>query len=341
MLSTTKKHRQSVRLFLGLVVVGFVGALASGLVLAADPSHIVPILFAEVSLIFLSAILIERALLAEFNEDAAKRAERMAEEASARTRKMSEDAADQARQMTSEITAGIHAYFTSEFSVLRFAEQYALSLLPPRRSYRNKNVTYSRIAEAIRRSKRVCFFCTSGVDLFPQTNTPSELFSALTARAADESRSLYLTVLSCDPDGEYAKVRGRVENAKRPMYIKRDVGLAYDSFLQLIQACKNSELVAEWYMYDFAPQMWFLMTDVEVFVEPYHFGLERRAPGEATSCIGGRVPIIRARASSGLYKALDEYVAFLTLPNEDSDLERIRTEYFKIKRVERPGGDAA
>ena len=96
------------------------------------------------------------------------------------------------------------------------------------------------------------------------------------------------------------------------------------------------QCTAKWFVYDFVPQAWFLLTEREVFVEVYHFGLGLREPKNPDSCVGGRVPMLHAMAGSGLWQALNEYFNFLVTPNTNPEIETLRANYFKVREYMPP-----
>jgi len=271
---------------------------------------ILPAILAEGALIFLSALIIERSLLREFNDDAEERAILLAK----------------------KVDSTINDFFRKEFDILKYGQEYSVSIYPPRRSSsRNPNKSYSVIAEAIKRSRTVRLFCTSGIDMFPSPNTPSVVTEELRIKAHQSDNPFTITVLSSEPASNYANVRGILENKINPNYISDEVRSSYRSLLQIASGARNDCFKFDWYTYDFIPQAWFLLTETEGFIETYHFGLGRRAPNDPFSCIGGRVPIMQFYSGSGLWQALDEYYKFLIEPNSDVSMEQVRQEFFKIK----------
>jgi hypothetical protein len=269
---------------------------------------LLPALFAEGALIFISALLIERRLLTDVSESGHRRTEKL----------------------TRAVTTSIDQFFRTEFDVLKYADQYNVSILPPRRSMtKNPNTTYLKMEEAISRAKEVRLFCTSGVDFFPSPTAPSIVRDTIRRKAMGQE-SFSLSVLSAAPDSEYVTVRGTLENAATPDYIATDLAILAGALKQIERAATPGFAV-RWHTYSFIPQAWFLITEAEAFVEVYHFGLGRRDPTDPNSCVGGRVPVFHASAGSGLYQALSEYFDYLVTPNVNSKSEQIRTRYFGIK----------
>jgi|GEM_PF-6919615 len=297
------------------LAIGLTCLLATGLsafYFRHSVGDLVPALLAEAALIFLSALVVERNLLKEFGSHAHERVERL----------------------SADLQTEINRFFRAEFSVLKYAHQYNVELLPPRRSMtRNPDVTYKRIAEAVSRAKFLKVFCTSGIDIFPPPNTIETPIVAMIRDRATRGDHFAITVLSCEPNGEYAAVRGKVENHINPGCISRDVEDSRASIMQIAAAVPGAEFTWSWYTYDFVPQSWFVITDNEGFVEPYHFGLGLRAPKDPNSCIGGRVPVLYMSAGSSLWNGLNEYFDFLVSPNEDSSVEDLRKGYFRVKCI--------
>ena len=303
--------QKSSRIFLLTGLTCLVAAILTAWLLSSSTAELIPAVLAEAALIFLAALIIERSLLTEFNHDAELRAD----------------------QLTSRVKDSITNFFRDEFDVLKYAGDYSVRLVPPRRSTtKYPNVTYSKIAEAISRSKSIKLFCTSGIDIFPPPNTIQTPIVEKIRQKVQQGESFTIKVLSCDPDGDYAHIRGLLENTVNPTYIKMDIRQSQLSLLQITQGA-TPQFNLKWYTYKFTPQAWFILTDTEGFIELYHFGLSQRAPSDPNSCIGGRVPLLHVTAGSALWQALNEYFEFLISLNKDSRIEPKCIEYFGVESV--------
>ncbi|MBI3246663.1 MAG: hypothetical protein HYZ50_09170 [Deltaproteobacteria bacterium] len=302
--------------FLVLGLLCSVATIGSAWYLNEALTRLLPALLAEGALIFLSALVIERTLLREFDSSAHERTERL----------------------TEDVTASITTFFKDRFDDFQLSDEYQVHFAPPRRSgSRHPLETYDKIAEAISRAKTLRICCTSGIDIFPPPNTIPTPIVTMIRNRVQRPETFSITVLSCDPTGEYARIRGRLENKVNPNYLQRDIE---DSQLCLNQIAYSAkpEFTWLWLTHRAMPQAWFALTETDGFIEIYHFGLGRRDPGDGNSCIGGRIPILHVSAGSSLWQAMNEYFDFLVTPNTDTEIERIRTEYFGVTVVQQGRG---
>ncbi len=284
-------------IFLFIAFITFILSFFSFYYFQQSLHETIPAILAEATLIFLSAYIVERSLLLD-------------------------------------VKNSITRYFKNEFDILKYSSEYSVQLLPPRRSTtKNPDVAYRAICEAISRSQTIKLFCTSGLDIFSQnTAHASPLLKAVREKINASKNKFTINVLSAEPLGSYSQNRGFLENPKYPNYLSDDVNMMHRALHQLSQI-SSSKVACNCYTYDFTPQAWFILTETEGFVETYHFGLSRRDPTDENSPIGGRVPLLHLTSGSDLWRALNEFFDFLVNENVDKELEKIRKDYFKIKKV--------
>jgi hypothetical protein len=257
--------------------------------------HLVITIVAEASLVFVSAAIVERTLLAKYS-------------------------------------TSVTALIRNSLDDARYAAHYNVHLLPPRRSRRNAKISYSKIAEAVDNAKWVKLFCTSGVDMFQSPNAgSSEITNSVMKRIeSPNSPPFDITVLSCDPGGEYASIRQYLETPNTQGSISEEIEETVRHFKSTFRNTGEGNRVRfRWLTYDFTPQCWFLLTDKIGFVEMYHFGLSIKDRGIKGSCIGGRVPLIQCASAATLYDALNQYFDFLVTPQEL--VEERKNAYFMVK----------
>ena len=295
--------------FLVLGLVCAAATIGTAWYLKEPMAHLLPALLAEGALIFISALVIERTLLLEFDSSAHGRTERL----------------------TREVTQSITTFFRERFDDFQLSDEYQVHFAPPRRSgSKHPLETYEKIAEAVSRAKALRICCTSGVDIFPpQTAIATPIVTMIRSRA-QRPEPFTITMLSCDPAGDYARIRGRLENVADPDFLMRDSEDSQRSLKHVAFAAKP-EFTWRWLTHRAMPQAWFMLTETEGFIEIYHFGFGLRDPGDNNSCIGGRVPVLHVSAGSSLWQAMSEYFDFLVTPSPNAEVEAIRTGYFGVK----------
>jgi hypothetical protein len=261
--------------------------------------HLLTTMVGEAALVFVSAAIVERTLLAKYS-------------------------------------TSVTALIRNSLDDARYASHYNVHLLPPRRSRRNAGISYLKIAQAVDNAKWVKLFCTSGVDIVQSPNAgASEITNAIMRRIEPPYSSPFdITVLSCVPGGKYAKIRQLLETPNTEGSISKDIEESVRHFKEAYgNTSTGNQVRFRWLTYDFTPQCWFLLTDKVGFAEMYHFGLNIGDHGIKGSCMGGRVPLIQCAAAATLYSALNQYFDFLVERHESPCIERQKQEYFLIKTL--------
>jgi len=209
------------------------------------------------------------------------------------------------------------------FELLRNAEYCGLiNILPPRRdSYEGRGAsTLSYVKDSLATSENVKIFCISGKEFLWEHG---EFYHAFWERAHSPSE-YRVKILLADPEGYPAKVRGKKEFPQRPNYIKTDTETSWNALealkLRITDALGRvpSTWSVEIRFYNFIPQAWFVITDEEMFLEPYHMAdtntLLQRFPqnfNDVGICCGGRVPIFVVKKDTPLYVAMENYFDWL------------------------------
>lgn len=282
-------------------------SLAAGIAFAVSeiPQNDLYYTFAfAVAVAFFTATIIERLLLGEFTKKATGTVERLFE------------------QFSSATQGAINERLESIFTLLRNAEYNKIvDVLPPRRDAapRSSNgeqsdITLSRIEDALKQSSHLKILCISGREFFWPRVERRTFYDIL-----DSKPELSAQVLLADPEGYGIKIRGQKEDREEPDYIVGDVE---DSLRQIGKLRKWHQTKASWSLevrlYNFLPQAWFIITDEEIFLEPYHMAdtahLKKtfcESFHDRDHCCGGRVPIFVAKNESAFYEAMSHYFDWL------------------------------
>lgn len=123
------------------------------------------------------------------------------------------------------------------------------------------------------------------------------------AQLARSDSQCKLRVLFLKPDGTWAPLRAILEKVHPTL---GHIQMTKD-FLHQLQSRSGTRV--EWKEYDFAPVVFLLLTDDYVFVESYPLVPSDTFP--AGGATGGRVPMLRFRASSESYRVWKAHFDFL------------------------------
>lgn len=221
------------------------------------------------------------------------------------------------------------------FELLRNSEYCGLiNILPPRRdSHKEKgHLTFSNIKKSLENAKNVKILCISGREfLWPRVDGG---FFDVFEKKAKSNAEYHVQVLLSDPEGHGTNIRGKKEDPQEPDYIKTDVKTSCkeQDKMQRRIVTKDSPLLVEIHFYNFIPQAWIVITDSEMFIEPYHMAdtdiIKKSFPKNFTDsdvCCGGRVPIFVIKKDTSLYVAMENYFDWLW----DHTDQNIFTEEFK------------
>lgn len=292
------------------------------------------ILSFEAAIIFFTALIVERLLLKEFS----KKAVETVEESFGKFSKKAQDAID--------------CQIDSLFELLRNARYNGIvDILPPRRdSNMNPSTnrqygerTFSRINDSLKDTEHVKIFCISGRGFLGTRLEVVRSFWGVFLQKVTENAQYKIRILLADPKGYGAEVRGQRENPKRPAYIGEDIRDALIGEKELKEAWverqDNKESLPKWSItirfYNFIPQTWAVITDKEIFIEPYQLGknFKSKFPNnfkDFVPCSAGRLPIFVARRGSTLYEAFDDYFDWLWEHNDPGVFNKKFAGYFNV-----------
>jgi hypothetical protein len=256
----------------------------------------------EASLIFFTALIIERLLLAEFEKRAVEAVHEIVAEA--------------VGTFTRRAEQSVSGILNSAFAVLERARDSGLvDILYPRIHAKGDEVTVPRIQESLRNTKTVKVLCTSGREFFDLRRGPfADVFQQ---KARDTNAEYRLKILVGDPEGWAVHLRGTVEDPQNPDWVRDDildaraaVGRLRDViFRRAREGLSNWSVEAKYY--NFFPPAWFVITDNEIFIEQYHLGDIRDLYTDDDPCIGQRVRVLAFSKESEMYKAFDRFHEWL------------------------------
>ncbi|MCL5062861.1 MAG: hypothetical protein M1443_06600 [Nitrospirae bacterium] len=283
------------------------------------PYHeIVSTLCFAAAVTFYTATIIERLLLIEFTHQASNKVEEL-------FKKYSEDAQNTIRHQ-----------LNTRFEFLKKAEYNGLTgILPPRRdryiepktNRQQKEITDFRIKGSLLKTKNIKIFCISGREFLSQTAEGK--FYDIFLQKAKDNEEYNVQIMLAAPQDYGAIIRCARENPDDPRCIQRDVENALRGKRSLTKSWQvegnirkdDRELHPRWSItikfYNFMPHAWYVITDEEIFIEPYHLagnGFKSKFPHNFTDndpCVGGRVPIFVFQKGSTLYEAMNDYFEWL------------------------------
>jgi hypothetical protein len=286
---------------------------------------------------FYTATIIERLLLDEFTKKTTEKVEEL-------FGKYGEEAQNTISQQLNTL-----------FELLKKADYNGLiGILPPRRDHHIDPETMSKqnestvfgINSSLIKTKSVKIFCISGREFLCET-IEGEFYAAFLKKAKD-NEEYKIEIMLADPDGYGARIRGTKENSDDPECIKRDVENALRGKKKLIKSWQeegskrrdNRQSKPQWSItvkfYNFVPQAWFVITDEEIFLEPYHMagnGFKSKFPhnfSDNDTCVGGRVPIFTFKKGSTLYEAMSDYFDWLWKHDDQNVFNQNFQEKFSV-----------
>ncbi|MDA8215393.1 MAG: hypothetical protein M0Z64_08980 [Nitrospiraceae bacterium] len=286
---------------------------------------------------FYTATIIERMLLVEFTHQASDKVEEL-------FRKYNEEAQNTIRQQ-----------LNTRFDLLKKAEYNGLiGILPPRRdrykdpitNKQQNEITDSRIKSSLIKTKNVKIFCISGREFLSQT-TEGKFYDVFLQKAKD-NEEFNVKVMLAEPQGYGAVVRCAIENPDDPLCVQRDVENVLRGKSSLAKSWQregsirenNRESQPRWFItvkfYNFIPQAWFVITDEEMFIEPYHMagnGFKLKFPSNFTDndpAVGGRVPIFVFNRGSFFYEAMNDYFDWLWKHDDQNVFNQRFQESFNV-----------
>jgi hypothetical protein len=306
----TKKSSPTLVLFPLLGLATF-AAGSTFFALARDEIHgqIAYTLLYEASIIFFTALIVERLLLAEFEEHVVEVVDSKFEAA--------------VNTFTTKATQSIGEVLRDAVRLIDRAEEARLEdILPPRRHTERKAETNARIQKSLRATGKVKLCCTSGRDFFEINAALRSIFyeKAKPDHASEEYR---IRILLCDPEGWITAVRQSVEAPNDSDWLKRDIAGFVSAIKGLRTQFAANRSESNWSLdakyYNFLSPAWFVITDSEIFLEVYHLGDIRNLDSqEADDCIGGRVQILVFGSESETYCAFERFHDLLWKQDKES-----------------------
>ncbi len=220
--------------------------------------------------------------------------------------------------------------FHESFSILNQSDVNGLlSIYPPRQQKDPADTLKSAIQSDIRRTKNLDIVGISGLDFFSYPRSPSTQPGAyydackarLEGRSEETASPLQIRALLLNPASDAARLREAIETIEgETPDISADIETATKGMDKLNQSAREGAV--HWAFYDPCPQVWAVLTDDSVFVEPYHLAPtaqlcqdlradDLEASQVDVNCTGGRVPVLQFRRHSNMYCALRAHFEFL------------------------------
>jgi len=213
--------------------------------------------------------------------------------------------------------------FDDSFDILHQCNQnglYAIHL--PRQVEPRICTLHTALQGEIAKTKKLSIIGVSGLDFFSSplgaATTAGPYYEACKTRLipshTPKLASLDIRALLLNPTCDAAKNRDTLEIVDGvPASIARDINIAKHGIETLNRLAKRSAI--EYIFYDTTPQLWAVITDDYVFVEPYHSApteklcsqlqeMDLPASQEDRSCTGGRVPVLQFSKRSNMYLAV-------------------------------------
>ncbi len=165
---------------------------------------------------------------------------------------------------------------------------------------------------------------------------------------AKDNEEFNVKVMLAEPQGYGAVVRCAIENPDDPLCVQRDVENVLRGKSSLAKSWQregsirenNRESQPRWFItvkfYNFIPQAWFVITDEEMFIEPYHMagnGFKLKFPSNFTDndpAVGGRVPIFVFNRGSFFYEAMNDYFDWLWKHDDQNVFNQRFQESFNV-----------